>query len=83
MDFKLDHQDQEEDDESSEEGPLEGFRDTEKYSETYKEGKIYLKTKSMKYKEFNAILTGTDLFLNRKKNELMHCLVDTYVKKMD
>ena len=67
--------------------PLQGFGDYEKHTEeTRFEGQCFLKTKTDRYKEHWAVLTGNDLYCYRqredKEHRVMHSMIGTFIKEM-
>ena len=67
--------------------PLQGFGDYESHEEKQFEGQCYLKTKTDRYKEHWAIITGNDLYCYRnpqdKEHRVMHSLIGTFIKDME
>jgi hypothetical protein len=67
--------------------PLQGFGDYEAHNENCFESQCYLKTKTDRYKEHWAIITGNDLYCYRQKNDkdhrVMHSLIGTFIKEIE
>jgi hypothetical protein len=65
---------------------LENFSQNNSSSCRTLQGEVYLKTKTERFKQHWGVLSGNDIFCYRRKNDtkynVMHCLVDIYIKEV-
>ena len=66
---------------------MQGFGDYEQHTDEKRyEGQCYLKTKTDRYKEHWAVLTGYELYCYRQKDDkehrVMHSMIGTFIKEM-